>query len=103
MAPVKMTDLSPESRSLAWRLRGARFNEADLYVMINSHERPIQFHVQEGLASNWLRLVDTSLASPLDIAEAGRETPLASLDYEAGGRSVVVLTRAGQSVARAAS
>ena len=71
--------------------------------MINAHERPIQFHVQEGLASNWLRLVDTSLASPLDIAEAGRETPLASLDYEAGGRSVVVLTRAGQSVARASS
>jgi glycogen operon protein len=97
--PEGEPDLSHESRCLAWRLRGGQFDEEDLYVMINAHEQAMHFHVQEGLAKNWLRLVDTSLASPLDIADPGQETPLISLDYEVGGRSVVVLTSAGQPAA----
>ncbi len=87
-------DLSRESRSLAWRLRGGRFGEGDLYVMINAHEQPLRFHIQEGDAGDWVRVADTSLATPRDIAEPGEEFSVASLDYEVGGRSVVVLTRA---------
>jgi glycogen operon protein len=85
-------DLGHESRTLAWRLRGARFDEGDLYVMINAHDQPVCFHVQEGTAADWARAVDTSLASPEDIAGPGKESPLTSLDYDAGPRSVVVLT-----------
>ncbi len=86
-------DLSHESRSLAWRLRGVQFNEGDLYVMINAHDWPLRFHVQEGSAKDWLRVVDTSLPTPEDIAEPGNECPIVSLDYEAGPRSMVVLAR----------
>jgi glycogen operon protein len=86
-------DLSYDSRSLAWRLSGTRFQENDLYVMINAHSEALRFHIQEGKASDWLRIVDTSLPSPGDIVEPGKEGPLASLDYEVGRRSVVVLTR----------
>jgi glycogen operon protein len=86
-------DLSPESRSLAWRLRGAHFEESDLYAMVSAADQPLRFHIQEGSAKDWLRVVDTSLPSPKDIAEAGAESPLASLDYEVGPRSVVVLAR----------
>jgi glycogen operon protein len=96
-------DLSHESRCLAWRLSGGQFDEGDLYVMINAQEQAMHFHVQEGLASNWLRLVDTSLTSPLDITDPGQDTPLISLDYEVGGRSVVVLTRAERAVAPGSS
>ncbi len=97
-----VVDLSGESRHLAYRLSGAQFGEADLYVMINAHEKGLRFHIQEGEASDWLRVVDTSLASPHDIAEAGAGRPVSSLDYEAGPRSVVVLTRRGPGERRAA-
>jgi glycogen operon protein len=85
-------DLSYDSRSLAWRLSGAQFEETDLYVMLNAHSEALRFHIQEGQASDWLRIVDTSLPSPRDIAEPGKEGPLTSLDCEVGPRSVVVLT-----------
>jgi glycogen operon protein len=85
-------DLSPDSRSLAWRLRGGRFNEADLYVMINSHEHTLRFHIQEGDSADWQRIVDTNLESPLDIVKPGKESTLASLDYDVAPRSVVILS-----------
>jgi glycogen operon protein len=72
-------------------LRGAQFNEGDLYVMINAHGQPLTFHIQEGSAKDWQRVVDTSQPSPQDIAEPGKETTLKSRDYEVGPRSVVVL------------
>jgi glycogen operon protein len=87
------TDLSYESRSLAWRLWGAQFGEGDLYVMINSHERPLDFHIQEGEVGDWVRVVDTGLASPQDIAAPGKEYPVESLDYKVEARSIVVLAR----------
>jgi isoamylase len=93
-------DLSHDSRSLAWRLKGAEFEEGDLYVMINAHGQPLRFHIQEGQAPDWLRVVDTSLRSPQDIAEPGNQRPLASLDYEVGPHSVVVLAHGRQEAAR---
>ncbi len=86
-------DLGHESRHLAYRLRGAKFDEGDLYVMINAHDQPLRFRIQEGKATDWLRVADTSLASPQDIADTGRERVLASLEYDVGPRSVVVLAR----------
>jgi len=86
-------DFSPQSRSLAYCLVGERFGESDLYVMINAFWEPVRFHIQEGAASDWKRLVDTSRVSPEDIAEPGGEWPVESLDYEVAPRSVVVLER----------
>jgi len=86
-------DLALGSRSLAWRLRGAEFDQGDLYVMINAHPEPRPFHIQEGKPTDWLRVIDTGLPSPQDVAGPSKQVPLASLEYEVGGRSVVVLTR----------
>jgi glycogen operon protein len=86
-------DMAHESRSLAFYLRGARFGEGDLYVMINSFWRPLQFYIQEGEAGEWSRILDTSLPSPDDISEPGGEIPVPSLDYKVSSRSVVVLGR----------
>lgn len=80
-------DFAPESRSVAYRLHGA----SDLYVMINAWWQPVRFHIQEGAAGEWKRVVDTSRASPDDIAEPDHERTLESLDYEVAPRSVVVL------------
>jgi glycogen operon protein len=86
-------DFSPQSHSLAYRLAGGRFDEADLYVMINAWWEPVRFHVQEGGAGDWKRVVDTGRVSPQDIAEPGGEWPVESLDYEMAPRSIVVLER----------
>jgi glycogen operon protein len=59
--------------------------------MINAFWEPLQFVIQEGDASSWRRVVDTSLPSPEDIAEAGGETELHDLRYTVGPRSIVIL------------
>ncbi len=86
-------DLSHHSHTLGWRLRGVQFAETDLYVMINGGEQPVLFHIQEGTAVEWARVVDTALPSPQDIAHPGEERSLESLDYQVNARSVVVLAR----------
>jgi glycogen operon protein len=88
-----LVDFGPESRSLAYRLSGARFGESDLYVMINAFWEPIRFHVQQGKARDWKCIVDTSQPSPDDVVEPGKEKVLGSLTYEVAPRSVVVLER----------
>jgi glycogen operon protein len=94
--PAGEPDLSPDSRSLAWRLSGRSFDEGDLYVMINSHDHPLRFRIQEGIPSEWRRVVDTSLSSPHDVVEPGKEATIASLDYDAAPRSIAALTRTPQ-------
>ena len=74
-------------------MRGAQFDEGDLYVMINSHDQPLRFRIQERSADEWERVLDTSLPSPEDIAEPGHERAIQSLEYEVGPRSVVVLAQ----------
>jgi pullulanase/glycogen debranching enzyme len=90
---VKEVDLSPMGQTLAYWLRGASLHDADIYVMINSSPSAQQFRVHEGRADEWLLVANTSLPSPLDIADPGHEEPLTSLDYLVGERSVVVLYR----------
>jgi isoamylase len=86
-------DASFESRSLAYMLDGASEGDADLYVMINAWWEPLAFVVQEGRANEWRRVVDTSLPSPQDIADPGREAPIDSLTVRVEARSIVVLMR----------
>lgn len=84
-------DLSYESRTLAFCLHGASQGDDDLYVMINAYWNELKFEVQEGKAEEWIRIVDTALASPQDFSERGE--PLPATSYSVGPRSVVVLLK----------
>ena len=84
-------DFSLHSHSIAYFLHGASQHDADLYVMINGWNEPLTFTIQEGPEGVWKRVIDTSLASPADIAEPGRETRVDDLEYEVAPHSVVVL------------
>ena len=59
--------------------------------MINAYWEELEFHIQEGTAQEWVRVVDTALASPDDFAEPGESLGVAS--YLVAPRSVVVLLR----------
>jgi isoamylase len=86
-------DLSEQSRSVAYLLRGARLEDSDLYVMINGYWEDLAFTIQEGRAVEWRRVADTGLPSPDDIAEHGGGHPVSSLRYLVKARSIVVLER----------
>jgi glycogen operon protein len=85
------TDWSAESRCLAMHLpRSTR--DDDIYVILNAHWEPHSFELPVlpgGL--RWLRVVDTTLDSPRDIAEPGAEPRVVGHSYPVGPRSVVVL------------
>jgi len=84
-------DLSGDSRSLAFCLHGASQDDDDLYVMINAFWEELEFHVQEGTAQEWKRIVDTTLPSPDDFSDHG--LPLGRMTYVVAPRSIVVLLR----------
>jgi isoamylase len=84
-------DLAHSSHSLAFCLRGGSQQDRDIYVMINAFWEPLNFQIQEGHASQWMRVVDTGMPSPFDLLESGEEEALKSLTYEVKARSVVVL------------
>jgi hypothetical protein len=86
-------DFGPQGQTLAYCLRGARLDDGDVYVMINSSPHTQWFRVQEGVPAEWLVVANTGMPSPRDVAEPGNERPLDSADYLVGERSVVVLYR----------
>jgi glycogen operon protein len=85
------TDLSNDSHSLAFCLHGASQDDDDIYVMINSYWKELDFYVQEGTPQEWMRIVDTALPSPGDFSERGES--LQTLHYSMAPRSVAVLLR----------
>jgi isoamylase len=76
-------DTGESSRSLAWCV-------GDVYVIVNAHWEPLTFSIQA--PGTWVRIVDTSLAPPHDIVEAG-DAPTVAARYDVAARSVVVLER----------
>jgi glycogen operon protein len=86
-------DRAYHSRSLALWLRGASQGDDDIYIMINAYWESLNFRIQADEASGWRRVVDTSLASPDDIASVGQEIAVNGSRYLVGPRSVVVLLR----------
>lgn len=86
-------DVSAESRTLAYCLRGASESDGDLYVLINAWWEPVRFEIQDQDDRAWLRVVDTSLPSPLDILEPGHEEVVSERSYTVAPRSIVVLLR----------
>jgi isoamylase len=91
--PAAGVDFSAESRSIAYFLGGSGLKDNDLYVMINAHWKDLPFTIQVGRADEWRRVADTSLASPDDIAEPGKGTPIFSLERLVRARSIMVLER----------
>jgi glycogen operon protein len=91
--PDGAPDVSHDSHTLAYCLRGASEGDADLYVMINAYWESVRFAIHEGEPGAWHRVVDTSLASPEDVAEPGGEERLSEAAYVVTPRSVVVLVR----------
>ena len=89
----KDVDMSYHSHTLAYHLRGNSLNDVDLYVMINSGQKPMEFTVQVGKARQWKRVLDTGLISPQDVSEAGREPIVTSMRYTLKPRSIAVLSR----------
>jgi glycogen operon protein len=92
--PDGPADFRHESRQLAYLLRGGSCGDDDLYVMVNGHWEAREFRIAAGPPFAWRRVIDTGLASPLDIAEPGNEAAVESESYRLGPRSVAVLLRA---------
>ncbi len=82
-------DLSTDSHSLAFCLRGASQNDQDIYVMINAYWEDLEFHIQEGNPGDWTRIVDTALPTPNDFSDSNES--LKKPSYVVAARSVVVL------------
>jgi isoamylase len=89
-------DASADSHTLALCLHGASEQDDDLYVMINAYWQQLKFHIQEGISSEWKRIVDTSLPGPEDFSPEGRS--IESMEYLVEPRSIVVLLRAAKRI-----
>jgi hypothetical protein len=62
-------------------------------VMINAYHQDLVFVVQEGDPKEWLRIVDTSAASPFDFCELGTAQCLRDSEYRVKARSIVILVK----------
>jgi isoamylase len=91
--PEGAPDFSESSHTLAYAISGALQGDTDIYVMINAYWEDVAFTVQQG--GGWVRVIDTSQASPQDILSPGAEVALAS-PVIVGARSVVVAIRKGE-------
>ena len=87
-------DLSHDSRSLAFHLRGAAVGDTDIYVIANAYWENLVFTIQK--TGPWVRVVDTSLPSPLDIMEATEAPPVSETRCAVAARSVMVLVAPGR-------
>ena len=86
-------DLGHLSHSFAFCVHGGSQHDRDIYVMINAYWEDLNFQIEEGEVEDWLRVADTSMPSPFDLLESGKEKTLESLNYEVKARSIVVLLR----------
>lgn len=86
-------DFSHDSHTIAFCLRGTSQGDVDIYVMINSYWEDLLFHLQEGSPDDWVRVADTSLPSPQDFVEKGKEVPVSSPEYKVNARSIAIFTR----------
>ena len=86
-------DWSQDSHSLAMHLHGRPNGEQEhIYLISNAHWEPHEFELPVAAGWRWVRVVDTSLEAPNDIAEPGQEQALPNQRrYTAGPRSSVVL------------
>ena len=93
-------DWRDDSHSLAVTVKSLR-TDAVLHGMFNAYWAPLTFQLPPLLSSAaepnpWQRWIDTSLASPEDIAPWGTAPAVMGPSYQVQPRSVVVLVRGGQ-------
>jgi isoamylase len=87
-------DLSESSRTLAYWLRGESERDDDLYVMINSSDRPVTFRIQQNMQQEWRQTIDTAAESPHDISRASPALHAGTESVEIAPHSVRVLLSA---------
>jgi isoamylase len=86
-------DWRPDSHSIAltaWGLRGSLV----IHLMINAFHEPLEFQippVAAGFGDAWYQWIDTSLASPHDIALLEEATLITAATYRVQPRSIVAL------------
>jgi glycogen operon protein len=80
----------PNCMVLAFTMGGFE-GDADLHVMLNMGWENVAFDIPTVDGRKWYRSIDTSLPSPLDIAEVGQEEEITSDSYFVNSRSTVVL------------
>ena len=85
-------DWSWHSQSIAVELQFEGM-DSDLYLVFNAYENDLTFELPSGApGKRWHRFLDTSLDSPLDVAEEGREALVSDQSsFRVAGRSLVVL------------
>jgi len=84
-------------QTLAYRLAGGSFDDADLYVMINVSPADATFYVPLSPTGRWFRAIDTALESPddvVDIVAPNHPAVLVEARYQVAGGSAVVLSSA---------
>ncbi len=84
----------PNSRALAFTIAGFG-SDPDLHVMMNMYWEPLVFEIPVDPNRNWRVAMDTYQASPLDIADPGREPPFTGQTYTVQDRSIVILLADG--------
>jgi len=80
----------PNGSALGVTLAGSRGDE-DIHIMLNMYWESLDFEVPSVPGRTWLKAVDTSQPSPLDIPDFEYEFPVAGNMCKVEGRSVVVL------------
>jgi isoamylase len=78
------------TRALGFTLAGFD-NNPDLHVMMNMYWDALDMDIPTVKGRKWTRAVDTSLPSPNDIADPGKEVASNDPSYRVNGRTVVVL------------
>jgi glycogen operon protein len=92
-------DFGPHSRSLAMHLAGehAPRPDCDIYLAANAWTGELEFELPPPPdGAMWLRVIDTALDSPHDIAEEGRETKVLAPTYRVAPFSSIVLISSPQ-------
>jgi len=90
---LQSADWNPESRSIAmqWTQLHPDGLRDDLHFIAHAHWENATFELPDIGKRKWFRLVDTAKASPLDIAEEGKEFALRSQkSYPVTARSVAI-------------
>ncbi|PKH02530.1 hypothetical protein CXF72_11130 [Psychromonas sp. MB-3u-54] len=80
----------PNGLALAMTL-GERADGQDIHVMFNMYWEGLEFELPDIKVEKWYCAIDTSLSSPLDIAEMGAEIVHKGTHYKVNARTVVVL------------
>ncbi|MGD0442752.1 MAG: glycogen debranching protein GlgX [Edaphobacter sp.] len=79
-----------QARALGFTLAGVD-QDPDIHMMMNMYWEALDMDVPVITGRQWARVVDTSMPSPSDIADPGKEVVYSGQSYRVNARSIVVL------------